>query len=275
MWNNTRILNLLANLMFVVAALIIARLATIAVLSSPWFPLRKAVVTGDVEHVVREQVTRAFAGRALGNFFGADLEAVRAIAEELPWVRTASVRRQWPDALVITLEEHRALARWSDRELVNTRGELFVAQTTAWLPRLHGPQSTEGEVTERFYRFREVLKPIGAELVSLNLSHRYAWTLGLADGLTIQLGRDYGRDDLEARLIRFVRVYPETVGRVSRRLNHVDLRYPNGFALRVPEIERLELEREREEKRRKQGGPARVGLVDVQGDGVPARTRTI
>lgn len=251
MWNNTRVLNLLANVMLLVAGLVIARIVVIAVAGSPWFPLRKAVIQGDTQHLTAPQLAQALSGRAIGNFFGADLEAVRGIVEELPWVRRASVRRQWPDQLVITVEEHRVLARWSEKELVNTRGELFIADTRLALPRLSGPADTAAEVTERFYRYRELLKPISAELVGLTLTPRYAWTLRLADGLTIELGRDYGKENLEERLVRFVRAYPETVGRLSRRLNYVDLRYPNGFALRVPEIERLELEKSREEKLKK------------------------
>lgn len=251
MWNNTRVLNILANVMLVVAALIIARIAVIAIVSTPAFPLRKAIVVGDIEHVNGAQLSRALAGRAIGNFFGAELEMVRGVVEELPWVRRASVRRQWPDILVINVEEHRLLARWSERELVNTRGELFIAETALALPRLAGPPSSEGEVTERFYRYRELLKPLAVDLVGVSLSPRYAWTLKLANGLTIELGRDYGKDNLEERLTRFVRAYPETVGQLARRLNHVDLRYANGFTLRVPEIEKLEAEREREEKLRK------------------------
>ena len=38
------------------------------------------------------------------------------------------------------------------------------------------------------------------------------------------------------RLSRFVALYEQTLGRLKRRLEYVDLRYPNGFALRVPEI---------------------------------------
>ena len=45
--------------------------------------------------------------------------------------------------------------------------------------------------------------------------------------------------------------YPDTLAKLSRRLNYVDLRYPAGFALRVPDIEKLEEEREREERLKK------------------------
>ena len=40
------------------------------------------------------------------------------------------------------------------------------------------------------------------------------------------------------RLSRFVASYAQTLGSLNRRLEYVDLRYPNGFALRVPEIMR-------------------------------------
>jgi cell division protein FtsQ len=48
------------------------------------------------------------------------------------------------------------------------------------------------------------------------------------------LGRD--ADGAETRLARFVEAYPATLGRIARRHEYVDLRYPNGFALRVPDI---------------------------------------
>ena len=40
----------------------------------------------------------------------------------------------------------------------------------------------------------------------------------------------------ELRLARFVAAYPATLGRIARPHDYVDLRYPNGFALRMPEL---------------------------------------
>jgi cell division protein FtsQ len=40
---------------------------------------------------------------------------------------------------------------------------------------------------------------------------------------------------VEARLTRLVAAYPESLGRMARKVEHVDLRYPNGFALRLAE----------------------------------------
>jgi len=41
-----------------------------------------------------------------------------------------------------------------------------------------------------------------------------------------------GRDEMDMRLNRFVGVYAKTLGSVKGNLTYVDLRYPNGFAVR-------------------------------------------
>src|SRR5579871_6228235 len=109
MWNNTRLLNLLANVMFGVASVIVVKLAVIAFLNSPRFPVRTVQVSGELQRIAPDQLTDAFAGRMIGNFFSVDLAAVRQWVEAVPWVRRASVRRAWPDRLVVRIEAQQAL----------------------------------------------------------------------------------------------------------------------------------------------------------------------
>ena len=65
------------------------------------------------------------------------------------------------------------------------------------------------------------------------LTPRLAWQLRLDNGLQIMLGRD--GDQAETRLKRFVAAYDSTLKTVARKHEYVDLRYPNGFALRAPD----------------------------------------
>jgi cell division protein FtsQ len=131
---------------------------------------------------------------------------------------------------------------------VNTFGELFAAPmdpaAAAALPLFAGPAGSEGELTKRYRRFAEVLAPLGENLDRVVLTPRYAWQLRLASAkagsLIVELGRD-GAEPVDQRLERFVAVYPESLGRLPLHTasagvddaRHVDLRYPNGFALRV------------------------------------------
>jgi cell division protein FtsQ len=238
-WDNPRQLNLAANLLFGAAALLLGVAALELLLRSPLFPVREVVIQGALVKAERVELERAGRGIA-GNFFAIDLRAARARLEHVPWVRRVDLRRVWPDRIEASVEEHVALARWGDDALVNTFGERFSGKNAESLPMIAGPAGSEALVAQRYRRFSELLARIGESAERLVLTPRHAWQLKLASGLTLELGRD-GAETVEARLARFVAVYPDTVGRLVPRdagqrplqFPHVDLRYPNGFALRV------------------------------------------
>jgi cell division protein FtsQ len=68
--------------------------------------------------------------------------------------------------------------------------------------------------------------------VEVQVTARRAWQVKLASGMTLALGRE----NIEARLARFVAVHDRTLGQLGRRIDYVDLRYANGFAARIPEL---------------------------------------
>ncbi|MCL4800670.1 MAG: cell division protein FtsQ/DivIB [Burkholderiales bacterium] len=234
MWANWRLLDGIASALFAAAAALAAYLAVVATVNSERFPLRIVRVVGELDHVRGDAILAHVTGRSSGNFFAADLDSVRSAIEQVPWVRRAAVRRQWPDRLLVRIEEHVPVARWSDRRLVNTHGELFEAELERALPQLAGPPGAEREVTSRYAVFTALLAPLGTPLAEVALSPRRAWSLRLVDGMTVEVGADQPPDTAEARLARFVSSYPQAAAQLEGRVRHVDLRYPNGFAVRVP-----------------------------------------
>jgi len=242
MWDSPRLLNAVATGLLAVAFALLAHAGSRLLFESSAFPLRTIRLEGDLQHIARSDVVRALQGVS-GAFFTVDLQAISALFEGIPWVRRAEVRRQWPDCLEVKIEEHVALGRWGqgkESRLVNPHGELFSGRSDAVLPLLSGPTGTEGEVVRRYLSFRDVLARIGLEPRQVALSSRFAWQLKLSNGLTMQLGRDSERDGLEDRLEKFVSTYPQTLGKMARNAEYVDLRYPNGFALRIPESRKPE-----------------------------------
>jgi len=244
--NSPRLANLAASLLYAAALALIVYAGSRVLFGSPAFSLRTVVIGGELRHVARGEIVAALQGRVTGTIFTVDLEAVRALFESVPWVRRADVRRGWPDRLEVRIEEHVALARWgqgSEQRLVNTHGELFSGRVDAPLPVFSGPAGSESEVARRYAAFRELLAPLALEPRQVVLNSRFAWQLRLSNGLTVQLGRDSDRDRVEDRLAKFVSVYPQTPGKSGSRLDYVDLRYPNGFSLRVPEVQKSETQK--------------------------------
>jgi cell division protein FtsQ len=228
MWDNPRLLNAAAGFLVGITALACTLVGAHWLLRSSLFPIRVVELRAPLKHAAPEEVHAVLARYATGNFFAAPIDEVRAAAERLPWVRRASVRRVWPDRLEVTIEEHVAFARWGSEALVNVQGERFAATSDAELPLFIGPPGTEGEIARRYSRFAQRLAPLGSALERVVLSARHGWQLRLANGLQITLGRDV--DAAEERLARFVEAYAPG-GAVHAEV--VDLRYPNGFAVRT------------------------------------------
>ncbi|MDR1853718.1 MAG: cell division protein FtsQ/DivIB [Azoarcus sp.] len=236
LWHRPRSLNLIADVMLVCAVAALAWAAVTWVLSRPIFPLRELVLASPPAQTTQAQLEYVARTAIHGNFFTARLEDVRAAFEKLPWVRSAEVRRLWPDGLELTLEEHEAVAYWRDSEsgdvrLINAQGEVFMASSDAAMPELSGPRGTATTVLKRFDEYARLLEPLQAKLVRLDLSPRGAWALRLDNGLTVVLGREEERAPLEARLKQFIAAWPRLHGEMGLEVARADLRYPDGFAL--------------------------------------------
>lgn len=243
MWNRPQLLNALADLLFVAGAAALLAAGAVWLVRMPSLPVRQVVFAEELRHVRRIDVEQALPSALRGNFLSLNLDAVRGTLEKLPWVRRVEVRRVWPARLEVKIEEHEAAARWDDgatggrSELVNTHGEVFPAALTeeeaAALPTLHGPQGSSPELLRRYAEFAQLFRPVGRKPVQVLLSQRLAWQLRLDDGMLVELGRERPKAPLLGRLQRFVEIYPEAVAARPRPPAAVDLRYPNGFAMRV------------------------------------------
>jgi len=229
MWDKPAFMLWLANLLYAVAAILLLYAVLFLVVHLPLFPLHEVKVNGELKHVTREQVQFITTRALKGNFFTLDLNKTRRTFEKLPWVRNVNVRRRWPDRLEVTLEEHQVLARWGNAALVNVQGELFQAASDQQLPVFTGPDDGVQEVARQYLAFKQQLEPIKHQPVQVSLTPRRAWQVKLDDGLVVELGRD----QVAQRMDKFVKVYDRTLGRLNRAINYVDLRYPNGFAVRL------------------------------------------
>ena len=236
MWNNVRQLNFVANAMHALLALALLAAGGWWLVQRPNFALREIRIEGDTEHINAPTVRASVVGRLKGNFFTVDLDAARQAFEQMPWVRRASVRRVWPNALAVSLEEYKPLGTWGSDQLVSTDGELFTAnqgELDTDLPAFDGPDGSAKEVVARYHDFEKWFAPIGVSPDEVTLSPRYAWTVKLSNGTQVELGRERNADTLGERAHRLIAAWAAVTQRWGKDIEYADLRYPNGFAIRA------------------------------------------
>jgi cell division protein FtsQ len=233
MWNNVRALNRISGAVFALTILMLVSGAAWRAAQFDTFAVREIDVVGDITHVTREQVETIVFSELEGTFFTVDLAGAQAAFEKLPWVRRVDVRRRWPNRLEVAVEEHRELARWGNSALVNRYGEVFEGASNNRLPVFEGPNESSIEVTRNYMQFNDALGRIGRHVDTIRVSDRRAWRLRLDDGTVIELGRN----GVIARLRSYVAAYGRSVARLEGGAHYVDLRYANGFTVKVKDLQ--------------------------------------
>jgi cell division protein FtsQ len=198
-------------------------------------PIQHAEISGKFIQVSRIQIEQALEPFARKGFISIDLDQVKKSLEALRWIDHVRVERAWPDGVRVYVTEQVAVARWGAnnneiRGLLNTRGELFLPNTRdvrADLPQLIGPDGTEAEVAKLYLDTYPRLLTVGLTLSRVTLDQRGAWSLQLGNGIEVRLGRD----DVGARLERFIRAASPVIATRTGDIAYVDMRYSNGFSI--------------------------------------------
>ena len=202
-----------------------------ALLTDPGrMPLKTIRITGELSHVNRALLQQRVVAAIDGGFFSVDMHKLRDAAKQLAWVDKVSIRRVWPQTLIMNVTEQVPVARWGDQALVNGRGEVFRPETGPLpdgLPQFTGEQGDAPAVVN-FYRLaRTRLAGVGMKVEQLAVEGRRDWRLELDNGLTLLLSRTQAARSLD----RFVTALPAITDQPGRRPERVDMRYDNGFAV--------------------------------------------
>ncbi|EOV8147695.1 cell division protein FtsQ [Cronobacter dublinensis] len=198
-------------------------------------PLSKLVVTGERHYTRNDDIRQSIlALGAPGTFMTQDVNIIQNQIERLPWIKQASVRKQWPDELKIHLVEYVPIARWNDQHMIDTDGTAFSVPVDRAskqnLPLLYGPEGSENEVLQGYRAMGQVLAKDKFTLKDAAMTARRSWQVTLSNDIKLNLGRD----DTMKRLERFVELYPvlqQQAQTDGKRISYVDLRYDSGAAV--------------------------------------------
>jgi cell division protein FtsQ len=269
MWDDARQLSGVSLALFVVATVSLVWATLGWLVRQPAFAFREIVITTPLVHASGAHLESVVREELAGTFFTLNLERAGHALAQVPWVKSVALRRQWPRRLEIDVAEHEPFARWNETALVDARGEVFSADWDGELPQFTGPDGQSATVIARYREWSAMLAPLGLTVRTLALSPRGGWEIGAIRAAGPSQGANYfpsggsaaaalatpaasvgadipaqgpltielGRDDPAGRLARFVAAHDRTIGalaRAGRHIDQVDLRYRNGFAVRVP-----------------------------------------
>jgi len=201
-------------------------------------PIRHVGVEGEFQYISKEDIQSKVMPLIQDGYFAISLQEIQQAVMSLPWAEKVQVQRVWPDTVKLRLYEQKPVVRWQENSLLNIRGEVFKPlniEQFKFLPALYGPAEQRQRLLEVMYGLSIGLMDQGLRLTEFRVSNRQSWLLTMENGMAVQLGRFEPLSKLTLLLKAFVVSGNELVSKIA----YVDMRYPNGYAVRWRESEQM------------------------------------
>jgi len=193
-------------------------------------PVRVVEVLGELAPEEAQQVRRRIAESAPMRLLSTDLDALREQVLALSWPRRVSLRRIWPDKLSVFIERETVVARWGVAAyLSDTSAVVHSPEAPGAVPHLQCALASPKEALATYRHLRSIASQEGLSVTALEENGLGEWRLTFANGARAVLGAAFLHD----RLHRALKVHRHLAARGLAGVDYLDLRYPNGAAVRM------------------------------------------
>ena len=241
-------------LMFSVLCLIITMLQWF--FSQPNFHLKYLILnisSDNVQHVKPKELKKLVIMELNGTALTTDLGPIYKSVLSHPWIKEATVRRIWPNKILVNLVEHNIIGVWSDGRFVTQAGKLLQfdklqsesinKEKNCFLLKLDGPNETVTAVLDRARMISKKASKVGLQTTGVQLTSQYDWRVFFSNGMKMELGGENLETPLEKRLDNFFNSIAWVRKKIKKDLISVDLRYAQGFAFEESKISSIKTTR--------------------------------
>lgn len=199
-------------------------------------PISEVRIIGDTKYLNKRVLAEKMAAGINAPLMNIDISSLREIILDDPWVHGARIKRDWPPAVEVIIDEQIPVARWGSKGLLNHQGDIFWPESTQaylTLPVLNGPATETQHLMAQYHDLSRLFQGANVKMTGLSMEARGAWSLILDNGIEVVVGRE----QLRERLQRFLHVYQKELAPRAEQIEKVDIRYTNGVAVKWRKLE--------------------------------------
>jgi cell division protein FtsQ len=199
-------------------------------------PITEIRVLGATKYLNKRVLAEKLAAGINAPLMNIDIASLHESILDEPWVHSAQIRRDWPPAVEVVIDEQIPVARWGVKGLLNHQGDIFWPAVTDGylnLPVLDGPATETQNLMAQYHDLSRLFQGANVKMKGLSMEARGAWTILLDNGIEVVVGRE----QLRERLQRFLHVYEKELAARAAQIERVDIRYTNGVAVKWRKLE--------------------------------------
>jgi len=164
------------------------------------------------------------------SFFNFKINILKNEIEKVSWVRSADIKRVYPDEVKIYIKEHVPVAIWNNKSYMNNSGDIFfIHDIKKNLPMINSNESRNKIMHVYFslllkyisdYNFDIEIKKIEENEIRSISAH-------LSSGIIVK----FGSKDIKSKIHTFFKAYKTLNSSDLKKIGYIDMRYSNGFSI--------------------------------------------
>lgn len=226
-------------------------------IENPNQQLSQIVLKGERNFTTDEDIKSLLVeNQVLRPYFEQDVNEVQQEVLQLSWIKSVSVKKQFPSTLIIEVSEYLPKYHWLDVFFLDEKGNVFTLPEDRLsgsddLVRLYGPEGKEKKIVSDYLLLEGILNQyqddnLQYKIVTVAVDKRNSWQLIVElcsdtcfDSKKIQV--ILGSEHLTERFNRFLTYFPEVSKKIelTEEIIKVDLRNDNGVIIKKQKIQQL------------------------------------
>lgn len=194
-------------------------------------PFKNVILHSSLQYIPIDKIKEVVTENIKGGFFSFDQRQLRQALLARPWIKKVGFRRLFPATLEVNVQQRQPVAYWGRGGLLSQDGVVFYPKfvhLSLSLPHLDGPLEDSQWLYSVYQICNQLLSQLKLSIKSIDLNQRLTLKVVLSNDVLVILNHSDWKD----RFSRFVALYFKIQVRNGEMVQQVDLRYPNGVAVK-------------------------------------------
>ncbi len=195
------------------------------------FPIKHVKIFATYEHVDQNSLQKTISNYLDHGFLYLNVSDLKQQLLKSPWIYAVSIKRKWPDTVIINIAEQRAILQWGEKALMNPDGKIFAPPKTTFpkdLTIVFGPEEHTAEIFTTYYKMLSILEPLSLTIKKLELDPKLHWEITLNNNTVILLKSANALKQLEL----LTSIYRKITAEHEQAPKSIDMRYQSGMAVK-------------------------------------------
>lgn len=165
---NAKFINRLAYLVGAIAVFVLLFSCILYVVENK-FKVEHITVTGNINRVTKDQLLGVARDDLHGTMFTLNIDELQYEFKKIPWVKSVSVSRTFPDSITVNILEYDAIAHYgTDGDFVSPNGQVFFGVINdPSLPTFYGPTQNVPDLLKIYNASGALFTPQNIKIITL------------------------------------------------------------------------------------------------------------